>query len=57
VNPRWSPSYKGFGDAIILILTNGFSVGGLLALILNLVLPFDNDEKELPIKQPLIQKL
>lgn len=55
VNPRWSPSYRGFRDAIILILTNGFSVGGLLALILNLVLPFDNDEKELPIKQSLIQ--
>lgn len=55
VNPGWSPSYRGFRDAIILILSNGFSVGGLLALTLNLILPFDNDEKELPIKQSLIQ--
>lgn len=55
VNPRWSSSYRGFRDAVILILSNGFSVGGLLALILNLILPFENDEKELPIKQRLIQ--
>lgn len=55
VNPGWSASYRGFRDAIILILSNGYSVGGLLALILNLILPFDNAEKELPIKQPLIQ--
>lgn len=57
VNPRWSSGYRGFRDAVILILSNGFSVGGLLALILNLILPLDidNDEKELPIQQHLIQ--
>ncbi|XP_057854129.2 uric acid-xanthine permease isoform X2 [Cryptomeria japonica] len=44
----------GFRDAIILVLSNGFSVGGLLALVLNLILPFDDDEKELPLKKQLL---
>uniref|UniRef100_A0A0D6QX84 Xanthine/uracil permease n=1 Tax=Araucaria cunninghamii TaxID=56994 RepID=A0A0D6QX84_ARACU len=55
VNPDWSASYRGFRDAIILVLSNGFSVGGLLALVLNLVLPFDDDEKELSLKQSLVE--
>ncbi|KAH9304470.1 hypothetical protein KI387_008874 [Taxus chinensis] len=54
VDPGWTAGYRGFRDAIILVLSNGFSVGGLLALVLNLILPFDDDEKELPSKQPFL---
>jgi hypothetical protein len=39
------------------LLSNGFSIGGLIALSLNLLLPIDRDEKKeedgLPHSQPL----
>lgn len=44
VNPAWSPSFRGFRDSLIIVLTNGFSIGGLIAMVLNLLLPFDKDD-------------
>jgi uracil-xanthine permease len=56
-NPNWNSGYAGFRDAIIILLSNGFSIGGLIALSLNLLLPIDRDEKKeedgLPHSQPL----
>eukprot|EP01018_Ginkgo_biloba_P006875 Gb_03543 [translate_table: standard] len=47
--------FEGFRDAIILILSNGFSVGGLMALVLNLILPYDHDDdKNRPSSESLI---
>lgn len=34
----------GFRDSLIIVLTNGFSIGGLIAMVLNLLLPFDKDD-------------
>jgi xanthine/uracil permease len=31
----------GFRDSIIIVMSNGFSLGGFTAVILNLLLPFD----------------
>lgn len=42
INPNWRPGYRGFRDSIIIIIaSNGFSMGGFLALFLNLCLPYD----------------
>jgi len=41
VNPNWSPGFRGFRDSIIIVMSNGFSLGGFTAVILNLLLPFD----------------
>lgn len=38
------PVCPGFRDALIIVLTTGFSIGGFTALILNLILPFDADD-------------
>lgn len=43
IRDDWSSAYKGFRDALILLLSNGFSVGGFTALLLNLLLPFDKE--------------
>eukprot|EP00850_Spirogloea_muscicola_P010979 SM000066S20454 [mRNA] locus=s66:480443:485518:- [translate_table: standard] len=37
----WSSGYRGFRDALIIVLSTGFSIGGFMALILNLILPHD----------------
>ena len=34
----------GFRDSIIIIMSNGFSIGGIIALVLNLILPFDKHD-------------
>lgn len=39
---------KGFFDAIVLVLETGFAVTGFLALILNLVLPEEMEEEQVP---------
>eukprot|EP00897_Mesotaenium_endlicherianum_P000924 jgi/Mesen1/10832/ME000093S10348 len=36
----------GFRDAIIIVLSTGFSIGGFIALILNLILPYDTEDAE-----------
>jgi len=41
VNDKWSPGFRGFRDSIIIVMSNGFSIGGFIAVFLNLVLPFD----------------
>jgi uracil-xanthine permease len=44
VNPNWSPAFRGFRDSLIIVMSNGFSIGGFIALILNLILPFDQND-------------
>lgn len=44
VNPDWSPGFRGFRDAVILFISNGFSVGGFTAFVLNLILPSEKNE-------------
>ncbi|MCO5603726.1 hypothetical protein L7F22_057877 [Adiantum nelumboides] len=46
VNPNWSAEYRGFRDSIILFISNGFSIGGFTAFILNLILPFEETDNE-----------
>eukprot|EP00250_Pteridium_aquilinum_P005918 c15934_g1_i1 orf=83-2062(+) len=41
VRPNWSPGYRGFRDALVLFISNGFSVGGFTAFVLNLILPLE----------------
>lgn len=41
VDPNWSPGYTGFRDALVLFISNGFSVGGFTAFVLNLILPLE----------------
>lgn len=40
----WNFMCLGFRDSLIIVLTNGFSIGGLIAMVLNLLLPFDKDD-------------
>ncbi|OAE18419.1 hypothetical protein AXG93_3426s1120 [Marchantia polymorpha subsp. ruderalis] len=44
VDKSWSKEYRGFRDAVIQVLSNGFSSGGLVAVVLNLVIPTDEDD-------------
>ncbi|KAG0631559.1 hypothetical protein M758_1G262300 [Ceratodon purpureus] len=44
VNPTWSPGFRGFRDSIIIVMSNGFSIGGFIAVFLNLILPFDQSD-------------
>lgn len=44
VNPNWSPAFRGFRDSLIIVISNGFSIGGFIALFLNLILPFDRND-------------
>lgn len=39
---------SGFYDAIVLVMQTGFAIAGLLALLLNLVLPEEDDDEENP---------
>eukprot|EP00271_Cylindrocystis_brebissonii_P023449 TRINITY_DN9731_c0_g1_i1.p1 TRINITY_DN9731_c0_g1~~TRINITY_DN9731_c0_g1_i1.p1 ORF type:complete len:633 (+),score=99.93 TRINITY_DN9731_c0_g1_i1:213-2111(+) len=48
INPTWSSGYRGFRDALIIVLSTGFSIGGFTALVLNLVIPYDLEELEEP---------
>jgi len=34
----------GFRDSLIIVMSNGFSIGGFIALLLNLLLPFDQND-------------
>ncbi|KAG6547512.1 hypothetical protein Mapa_010960 [Marchantia paleacea] len=43
VDKSWSKEYRGFRDAVIQVLSNGFTSGGLVAVVLNLVIPTDED--------------
>ncbi|KAH8939363.1 hypothetical protein BDL97_15G033700 [Sphagnum fallax] len=45
VNPNWSPGFRGFRDSLIIVLSNGFSTGGFIAVFLNLAIPFDSTTK------------
>ncbi|CAM6116353.1 unnamed protein product [Calypogeia fissa] len=47
INPSWSSGFLGLRDALIIMLSNGFSIGGLIALFLNLILPKDKE----PVKE------
>lgn len=44
INPSWSPAFRGFRDSIIIVMSNGFSIGGFIAVFLNLILPFDRND-------------
>ncbi|KAH7289966.1 hypothetical protein KP509_30G026100 [Ceratopteris richardii] len=44
VDPDWSPGYRGFRDALVLFISNGFSVGGFTAFALNLILPYEESD-------------
>lgn len=46
VNQHWSAGYRGFRDSIILFISNGFSVGGFTAFLLNLIVPFENEQEK-----------
>jgi NCS2 family nucleobase:cation symporter-2 len=48
IDPNWSTAYRGFRDAIIIVLTSGFSLGGFTALIANLIIPHDSEELNEP---------
>lgn len=48
VNPDWSDGYRGFRDALIIVMGTGFSIGGFTALLLNLIVPHDLDDIEEP---------
>ncbi|MCO5600241.1 hypothetical protein L7F22_054351 [Adiantum nelumboides] len=45
-NPDWSPGYRGFRDALVLFISNGFSVGGFTAFALNLILPLEEADND-----------
>jgi len=40
----WSPGFRGFRDAIIIVLSTGFSIGGFLCIILNFVIPYGEED-------------
>jgi xanthine/uracil permease len=42
----WSSGYRGFRDALIIVLSTGFSIGGFIAVVLNLILPHDLDDED-----------
>jgi hypothetical protein len=37
--------FAGFRDSLIIVLSNGFSTGGFIAVFLNLAIPFDSTTK------------
>lgn len=38
----------GFFDAIVLVMENGFAVAAFIAVILNLILPEEDDDEDIP---------
>jgi xanthine/uracil permease len=44
IKQSWSAGYRGFRDALIIVLSTGFSIGGFIALFMNLILPHDLDD-------------
>jgi xanthine/uracil permease len=40
----WSPGFRGFRDAIIIVLSTGFSIGGFLCIVLNFVIPYGEED-------------
>eukprot|EP00270_Netrium_digitus_P013892 TRINITY_DN4665_c0_g1_i1.p1 TRINITY_DN4665_c0_g1~~TRINITY_DN4665_c0_g1_i1.p1 ORF type:complete len:627 (+),score=101.00 TRINITY_DN4665_c0_g1_i1:206-1882(+) len=44
IKQSWSSAYRGFRDALIIVLSTGFSIGGFTCVILNLILPRDKDD-------------
>eukprot|EP00891_Asterochloris_glomerata_P005932 jgi/Astpho2/5932/Aster-02419 len=48
LGPNASGGITGFRDAIILVLSNGFTVGALSAIALHLMIPFNAEEDSAP---------
>eukprot|EP00270_Netrium_digitus_P004320 TRINITY_DN15358_c0_g1_i1.p1 TRINITY_DN15358_c0_g1~~TRINITY_DN15358_c0_g1_i1.p1 ORF type:complete len:618 (+),score=92.71 TRINITY_DN15358_c0_g1_i1:80-1933(+) len=44
IKDSWSSAYRGFRDALIIVASNGFSIGGFMAVVLNLIIPHDLDD-------------
>ena len=44
VTPGMSPGLRGLRDAIILVISTSFTLGAVVALILNLIIPLDKTD-------------